>query len=130
MNIDDKIKQALEDEAHKLDQVIAHEPGIFNMLTNAYKGALGGWMILVTFVTLVVTAVMFWAGYKFFFVEHLNGSEAIYWGVILILSALMQVTLKMWTFMEMNRQSTNREVKRLELTIERLIHHLSANNNS
>ena len=45
----------------------------------------------------------------------------LYWGVILTIAIIILIALKMWVFMEMNRQSTVREIKRLELMIERLI---------
>lgn len=123
MNLDDKIKQSLESEAKNLNHILAHEPGIFKMLLNAFKGFLGRWMILVAIVTFFVTLVMLWAGYQFFFVEvssQVLTLHKIQWGVILLLSTLVQITLKMWTFMEMNRQSAMREIKRLELVIEKL----------
>jgi len=127
MNLDDKIKQSLESEAKNLDQILAHEPGIFKMLLNAFKGSLGRWMILVAIATFLITLVMFWAGYQFFFVEVSSQAvmlHKIQWGVVLLLSTMVQIALKMWTFMEMNRQSAMREIKRLELTIEKLTNKL------
>jgi len=123
MSIDKDIEQALKQEAKQLDQILAHEPGIFTMLLNAYKGALGGWLILVGVVTFIITILLVWAGYQFFF-ETLTFEDKMTWGVILLLSVFAQGMLKMWTFMEMNRQSTNREIKRLELAIEKLTNQL------
>lgn len=114
MNLDDKIKQSLESEAKNLDHILAHEPGIFKMLLNAFKGSLGRWMILVAIVTFLITLVMFWAGYQFFFVEVSEQTlilHKIQWGVVLLLSTIVQIALKMWTFMEMNRQSAMRDRK-------------------
>ncbi|MAE35793.1 DUF6768 family protein [Pseudoalteromonas sp. S1688] len=124
MNLDEKIKQELESEAKKLDKILAHEPGIFNMLANAYKGALGGWLILVGIFTFLITLLLFWAGYQFFLVTELNYEQKIFWGLVMIFVGMVQIALKMWTFMEMNRQSTNREIKRLEMSIERLVNTL------
>ena len=127
MNLDDKIKQSLESEAKNLDHILAHEPGIFKMLLNAFKGSLGRWMILVAIVTFLITLLMVWAGYQFFFVEVSEQAvmlHKIQWGVVLLLSTMVQIALKMWTFMEMNRQSAMREIKRLELTIEKLTNRL------
>lgn len=119
MNIDEKIKQELESEAKQIDQIVAQQEGIFTMYFNTFKGALGVWMVIVTFVILVVTAVMIWAGYQFFFVEH-ELADKLHWAVILGIAIVAQVALKMWSFMEMNRQSTIREIKRLEITIAKL----------
>jgi uncharacterized membrane protein len=119
MNLDEKIKQELENEAEQLDQILAHEPGLFAMLLNTYKGALGGWMILISIITLSVSGVMVWAGYEFFFSAYDLDSK-LHWGVVLLLSTMVQIALKMWMFMEMNRESSIREIKRVELLIERL----------
>jgi|GEM_PF-426558 len=125
MNLDEKIKQELENEAKELDKILAHEPGIFKMLANAYKGALGRWMILVSIVTFLVTLLLFWAGYQFFFVTELSYEQKLYWGLVMVFVSMLQIAMKMWTFMEMNRQSTNREIKRQEVSIERLVNILA-----
>lgn len=119
MNIDEKIKEELESEAKQVDQILVHQEGLFSMLANAYKGALGGWMILVSIITLAVSAIMVWAGYEFFFVESIL-EHKLHWGVVLIISLVIQIALKMWTFMEINRMSTLRELKRVELAISKL----------
>lgn len=119
MNIDEKIKQELKDESEQLDQILAHEPGIFKMLANAFKGSLGRWMIIVGLFTFIITLIMFWAGYHFFF-EQGNMVFKLHWGVVLLFTAMLQIALKMWSFMEMNRQSMLREIKRLELAVDKL----------
>ena len=120
MNIDEKIKAELEHEAKSIDQALAHDAGIFTLLANAYKGALGRWVIIVGIFTFAVTVLMFWAGYQFFFVEG-GLAMKLHWGVLLLLATMVQIALKMWTFMEMNRQSTLRELKRVEFSVESLI---------
>lgn len=117
MNINQQLKQ----EQQQLDVILAHEPGIFKMLGQAYQGALGGWMILVTILSLVVFMVFVWAGYEFFITKGVLMEYKIYWGFVMLLAVLMLMAMKMWIFMEMNRQSTNREIKRLELMVERLV---------
>ncbi len=118
MNIDEKIKQELENEAEILDQVLVQREGIFFMLAHAFKGALGGWMILISIVVLIVSALMIWAGYQFFFVSTLL-EDKLHWGMILVISLIVQIAMKMWTFMEMNRMSVLREIKRLEISLTR-----------
>ena len=84
-------------------------------------------MIIVSIVTFLITFLMFWAGYQFFFVEVAEQKLMLHkmqWGAILLLSTMVQIALKMWTFMEMNRQSAMREIKRLELVIEKLTNKL------
>jgi len=129
MNIDEKITQELKKESQQLDEILAHEPGIFKMLANAFKGSLGRWMILVGLFTFVITLVMFWAGYHFFFELGDIGSK-LHWAVVFLFTAMLQIALKMWSFMEMNRQSMLREVKRLELAVDKLTIELAKNENS
>jgi len=119
MNIDKKIKEALQQDSDNIDKMVAKEPGIFQMLFDAYKGSLGRWILIVGVVTFAVTVLMFWCGYQFFFVEG-NMMHKLHWGVGLLLSTMVQIAMKMWSFMEMNRQSVIRELKRIELAIERL----------
>ena len=78
-------------------------------------------MILVTILSLVVFMVFAWAGYEFFITEGVLIEYKLYWGFVMLLAVLMLIAMKMWIFMEMNRQSTNREIKRLELMVERLV---------
>ncbi len=119
MNIDEKIKQELESESQKLEELLPQDPGLFTMLLNAYKGSLGGWLILMSLVSLILGIAMMWSAYQFFIVQDLF-EHKMYWGIVLLLTGMMVSAIKMWFFMEMNRQTTNREIKRLELAIEKL----------
>lgn len=40
-------------------------------------------------------------------------------GVTLLLNSMMQIAIKVWTFNEMNRNAIQREIKRLEVAIEK-----------
>jgi hypothetical protein len=119
MNIDDKIREQLERENALLKAQMIQDPSLFGMLADAYKGRLGGWMILMTLIALLLTAIMLWSGYEFFFVESSMAAK-LHWGVGLLLATMVQIAIKMWTFNEMNRSSTQRELKKLELAIQQL----------
>lgn len=129
MNLDERIKQELSDEAEHLDKLLAKDNGIFAMLANAYKGSLGRWLVMVFIVGTLITVLMVYAGYQFFFIEGDVGFK-LHWGITLLLATMIQIALKMWSFMEMNRQSSLREIKRLELTLEKLINKVSEPNKS
>ena len=86
------------------------------MLGDAYKGRLGGWMVLMSIIALLLSGLMLWSGYQFFFVVE-SVQELIRWGVTLLLSSMMQIAIKMWTFNEVNRNALQREIKKLELAI-------------
>ncbi|GGD73275.1 DUF6768 family protein [Lacimicrobium alkaliphilum] len=121
MDFDKKLRQQLQQESKQLEQKMAQQPGLFEMLGQAYSSKMKGWMYLVGAVALLLSALMLWSGYQFFFVSTDAGlAHKLHFGVLLLLSTMVQIALKMWGFHEMHRQSLLREIKRLELMIERL----------
>mgnify|MGYP000270824879 CR=1 FL=1 len=119
MDIDKKIREELAREQQQLNAKQSQSPSLFGMLGDAYQGRLGGWMMLTSIIALLLSGIMLWCGYQFFFVVD-SQEELIKWGVGLLLSSMMQIAIKMWTFNEMNRNALQREIKRLELAIEQL----------
>ncbi|MCL1145980.1 hypothetical protein L2747_08155 [Shewanella marinintestina] len=119
MDIDDKIRQQLSKESEAISHQIKRDPSLFSMLGDAYKGRLGGWMILMSIVAFMLSLLMLWSGYQFFFVA-VSSVALIKWGVTLLLASMMQIAIKMWIYNEMNRNATAREIKRLELAIAKL----------
>lgn len=115
MNIDERIKKELEQASEIEEQNLAPQQGMFELFFASYKGGLRRWVILVTVITLVVTAVMVWVGYSFFTANTLQ--DQLFWGICLIAVLIVQVSLKQWSWMEMNRNSVLREIKRLEVEV-------------
>ncbi len=118
MSIDDKIKRELEDEARHLDPLLIHPQGMVEMGIGAFKGGLGRWIVLIGIITLLVTIAMVWCGYQFVIATSVD--DRVFWGVWLIVSLSAQIALKQWTWMEARRVSILREVKRVEVAVERL----------
>ncbi|QQX79092.1 hypothetical protein JK628_16225 [Shewanella sp. KX20019] len=116
MDIDKKIREELAREQKELSQTQRPDASLFSMLGDAYKGRLGGWMVLMSIIAVLLSGLMLWSGYQFFFVVE-SVQELIRWGVTLLLSSMMQIAIKMWTFNEVNRNALQREIKRLELAI-------------
>ncbi|ACJ30285.1 Alanyl-tRNA synthetase [Shewanella piezotolerans WP3] len=116
MDIDKKIREELAKEKALLSRQQTPDASLFAMLGDAYKGRLGGWMVLMSIIAVLLSALMLWSGYQFFFVVE-SLPELIRWGVTLLLSSMMQIAIKMWTFNEVNRNALQREIKRLELAI-------------
>ncbi len=61
---------------------------------------------------------MIWAGYEF--ITAANVDERVFAGVWLVVTLGMQIGLKQWTWMEVNRGSLLREIKRLEVAVVKL----------
>ncbi len=118
MNIDKKIKQQLELEADDIDQMVNDDEGLFSRLSGAYRGGMRGWMGWIFIVVTIITVVMFWCGYRFF--VAIETQQQLFWGILFILTVHAQTSFKLWMFMEMNRTSIMREIKRVELAVTKL----------
>ncbi|MEX0297832.1 MAG: DUF6768 family protein [Kordiimonas sp.] len=114
-DIDDLIKRELEKETSEIDELMVREGGLPDMVSAAFKGSMRRWVWLMSVVTLVFTALLVWCGYEFYIAQSVD--DRVFWGVWFIVTAIVQTSLKKWSWMEMNRSSTMREVKRLELAI-------------
>ncbi|MEX0741013.1 MAG: DUF6768 family protein [Pseudohongiella sp.] len=118
MNIDEKIRHELRNDSADLDALLTDQQGMFAMVGNTFKGGLGRWMVLVFIVILLVTAAMLWCGYEFVVADTLDAR--IYWGVWFIVTLMAQVAMKQWSWMEARRISVLREIKRVEIAVDRL----------
>lgn len=120
MNIDEKIRQQLESEQIDVDSIVADEQGLFGMLSRVYRGKLAGWTIFMTVITLVIFVFVVYCGYQFVTLD--TATEKIHWGVFMLLAFVAVGLSKLWIFMEMNRASLLREIKRVEIAVQRLQH--------
>lgn len=118
MSFDEKVKHELEDEAKIIDDILNDKQGILDLAAGTFKNGLGKWMALISVIILIVTGFMFWTGYHFFIAANLD--DRLFWGVWFIVTVCVQVAMKQWTWMEMNRSSVLREVKRVEIEIAKL----------
>jgi len=91
------------------------QQGVFKMWFDLYKGKMGPWAKMVTFFQLLFSLLAFWLGFKFFSIE---GVEPImrYGGGLLIAILFVQM-LKLWHWMQMDKNAILREMKRLEYQV-------------
>lgn len=117
MTLDNDIKQQLAKQAAELDKLMREEQGLDKVLASGFKGGLGGIMVVAYVLAIILAVAIFYCGYHFFTAapEH-----ELFWGVSLLLVFQAQVATKLWIWMETNRSSTLRELKRLELTVAKL----------
>lgn len=118
MNIDDKIIQALDAEAKRLAPLLVDNKGLFSRLLPIYRGGMRRWVWLVNGLALLTSGLMFWSGYAFYLADTIE--LQLFWGVWLIVSLQLQMGLKNWLFMEMNRASLLRELKSIEIKLSEL----------
>jgi len=112
MNTDKHANQESKSAAFEGNQ------GIFSLVASAFHGGLGRWVGLVSIMTLVVSVLLLWSGYRFFTASALN--DRVYWGFCLVISLITQIGFKHWIWLEMNRNSLLHEIRRLEATIDEL----------
>ena len=116
--IDQLIEKSLNEEEaayyHELE-----EQGVFSMWADVYKGKMRPWSLLIILFTIIFTGLTFWCGYKFFTVEGIE--PMIQFGVGFIISMLLIQVLKIWHWMQMNKNDLLREIKRLEYQVALLM---------
>lgn len=118
MNIDERIRKELEDEGKAVDQLGIDETGLFPMMFRVFTGGLRRWAAYGMFLTLVFFGLTVWCGYEFFTASSVD--DRVFWGVLAVAAVHAVSMLKMWFFMEMNRHSVTREIKRVEIALARL----------
>jgi len=118
MSIDKKIKSELEGNLDNFDEITADNEGVSDLIVGSFKGGLKNWVIAANVITMLVTIVMLWVGYRFFTTEVIQ--QQLFWGICTILAVFTQVALKQWLWMEMNRSSLMREIKRVEIAVTKL----------
>ncbi len=113
-NIDKKIEQELAAQAFQLDKLMREEQGLGPMIRSGFNGGLKPLMIIAYMLAIVLAVAIVFCGYQFLTVAS---GEQNYWGILLLLAFQAQMGTKIWIWLEMNRASTMREIKRLELAI-------------
>jgi hypothetical protein len=119
MNETDRtIREALGKEDAELMNELKDDPSIFVELINTYRGRRRWLTVLGTFLTLVFLALAILCAIRFFGAE--TTQRQIMWATGCVLCVLNIAMLKIWVFLEMNRNAMMRELKRIELQMARL----------
>ena len=116
--LDKKIQEALRAEDAELFKDFPEEPSVFEMLMETCRGRHRWLNILGAFWTLVFLVLGIVAAVKFFSAEGTR--DIVMWASACIVCVSAVSMLKIWYFLEINKNSTTREIKRLELQIARL----------
>ncbi|NDY96782.1 DUF6768 family protein [Wenzhouxiangella limi] len=118
MSIDEKIRRELLQQGGPVEGLKAEETGLFPMLFRVFTGGLARWAGFAMALTLVAFSLMLWTGYAFFAAASVD--DRVFWGVLVLAAFHALSMFKLWFFMEMNRHSVTREVKRVEIALARL----------
>lgn len=117
-SIDDKIREALRKEDAELLDHYRGEPPLHEMLIDTFRGGnrfLNAMAIVATLITMILLVT---SGYQFFQAESTRAMIA--WASAFVTCAVATGLLKIWFWLELNKNSVTREIKRLELQIANL----------
>ena len=117
-NLNDKIREALRDEDADFLQDFDEKPTIFETLIEVFRGRSRWLTMMPVFWSFVFMALSVISAVKFFNTEVSN--DKILWAVVFFVSMSGVMMMKVWFWMELNKNAITREIKRLELQIARL----------
>lgn len=118
-SIDERIKQELESEETALDMDFADSKGLNDMVWDAYRAGPKRWMTLVGVIMVLLTGVLIYLLYRFVQAEVVL--DKVEWGVWSVIAIITIIALELWSWMQVNRVSTMREIKQMELSIRRCL---------
>ena len=117
-DLEKKIREALRKEDAELYKEFEDEPSVFEMLMETCRGRRRWLNMLGAFWTLVFVVLGVLAAVKFF--GAVATRDIVMWAAACILCMSAVSMLKVWYFLEINKNAVTREIKRLELQIARL----------
>ena len=113
-----KIKEALREEDAEIFEEFGSEPSIFEMLMETFRGRQRWLVFLMMFWTIVFLVLTVLSVIRFFRAEELR--DLLMWAVASVFLVSGVSMMKVWFWMELNKNAITREIKRLELQIARL----------
>lgn len=112
--IDDLIKETLTQEEAKFYDAL-EEQNLLGKLGEVYKGKMGWLAVVMNIMQLIILVLMIYSMVQFFETEVTN--ELIKWGSAAFLCMLFLSMMKLYIWMQMDKNDILRELKRLELQI-------------
>ena len=116
--LDRRIRAALQQENADISNDMGDEPSVWEMLLETCRGRRRWLALLGAFWTLGFLVLGVLAAIQFFQVQDTR--DQLMWAVATIMCMSAVSMLKIWYFMEINKNAITREIKRLELQIARL----------
>lgn len=117
-NLDQKIREALRAEDEELFAEFGGEQNVFEQLADSFRGR-SRWFSIMAFAGMaLLTIIAASSAYLFYQAETLRELIGFAGGFFFCLSGIGM--MKVWFWMEMNKNTMTREIKRVELQIARL----------
>lgn len=112
--IDQLISESLNKEEAEFYTSLEEE-GFFKQIGGLYTGKFGWMAILTAIVHTMAVAIAVYCGYKLFTVP--DTTEILRYSVILFIALSFGCMIKTWQWMQMDKNSILREMKRLEFQV-------------
>ncbi len=116
--IDNLIREALSTEEAKFYDEL-EEQNFLNKIGGVFKGKTGWLVLVMNIVSLIVFGLLIYCGVQFFNTELTN--ELIKWGLGVMVCILFMSMIKLYVWMQMDKNDILRELKRVELQVASLI---------
>ncbi|MCB2156372.1 hypothetical protein KQI84_15975 [bacterium] len=117
-NLDEKIAKALKAEDAQIRDLLKDEPSIFELMADTYRGRN---RFLVYLGTVWGIVVMIFGIYCLLqFLKADDAVATVRWTVGIFFALMMILGMKIWYWMELNRNAMLREIKRVELQVAQL----------
>jgi hypothetical protein len=123
-DIDARIREALRKEDSELLEHYGNEQSIPQMVIDSFRTRHRWLVVLVFTIGTVLFLLEFVMAHQFFHAESTRAMIA--WATGFIVCAMAMYMMKVWYWLELNRNSLAREIKRLELELVNLSRRLSA----
>ena len=117
--LDDDIRKALANGEAPYD--LDREEGLFRQWAGIYRGRMRWMAVFATIECVVVLVLIVLASVEFFKTDEARWQIFYATGVLLL--AMLLLLIKLWGWMQMNCNSIQREIKRLELRMLELSEH-------
>lgn len=117
-DLDRLIDEALEDEAQALLEQLERQPGFFERAFGTFRGP-GGWANLIVMIAQGVFFILgAWMAWQFY--AQSDVLDALRWGLPALMFLIVSPVLKMGLMPVMEANRIARDIRRLELRVERL----------
>ena len=113
--IDDRILETMKSEDRNILDGCGRELGLFGLIAESFRGPLKAMVITVFLLVLIFAVILVICTVNFFTVDDIT--LKLNWLAVGLTALIVIGLLRLWYFMELNRLSVIREVKRLELQI-------------
>lgn len=119
-DFDDRIRQALTDDDTKLFDQLAEEPSLFELALKTLQGR-NRWATGIALVAgIAMMALSIYSAWSFYQTPGTDTKQLLGWSLVFLFAILGISMVKIWSWLEIERYSTVREIKRLELQVSLL----------